>query len=179
MLPPEVLLFRGMTRGGPATSGGARGARRSLALGRLSRLEIERMECLRDGPVQQLRRERAVLSRGHPRWQRTTESTPPPPLGITRPVRYMTVRERQCCSATFVRKATDTSVLRMMPTRKNPSRLTEGIGMVSSAIALRFRVRPTLLRAADRYTYRIGIVEALLTIFLPEKRADTYRHREI
>jgi hypothetical protein len=38
----------GMAGGGPATSGGARGARRSLTLGRLSRLEIETMECLRD-----------------------------------------------------------------------------------------------------------------------------------
>ena len=37
----------GMAGGGPATSGGARGARRSLTLGRLSRLEIETMECLR------------------------------------------------------------------------------------------------------------------------------------
>jgi hypothetical protein len=31
----------GMTGGGPATFGGASGARRSLTLGRLSRLEIE------------------------------------------------------------------------------------------------------------------------------------------
>jgi hypothetical protein len=38
----------GMTGGGPATSGGARGDRRSLTLGRLSRLTIETMECLRD-----------------------------------------------------------------------------------------------------------------------------------
>ena len=37
-----------MAGGGPATSGGARGARRSLTLGKLSRLEIETMECLRD-----------------------------------------------------------------------------------------------------------------------------------
>jgi hypothetical protein len=34
--------------GGSATSGGVRGARRSLTLGRLSRLEIETLECLRD-----------------------------------------------------------------------------------------------------------------------------------
>jgi hypothetical protein len=38
----------GMAGGGPITSGGARGARRSLALGRLSRLEIATMEYLRD-----------------------------------------------------------------------------------------------------------------------------------
>jgi hypothetical protein len=38
----------GMARGGPTTSGGARGARKSLTLGRLFRLEIETMECLRD-----------------------------------------------------------------------------------------------------------------------------------
>ena len=38
----------GMAGGGPATCGGAHGARRSLTLGRLSRLELETMECLRD-----------------------------------------------------------------------------------------------------------------------------------
>jgi hypothetical protein len=38
----------GMAGGGPATSGGAYGARRSLTLGKLSRLEIGTMECLRD-----------------------------------------------------------------------------------------------------------------------------------
>jgi hypothetical protein len=38
----------GMAGGGPATSGGARGVRRSLALGKLSRLKIDTMECLRD-----------------------------------------------------------------------------------------------------------------------------------
>jgi hypothetical protein len=38
----------GMAGGGPATSGGARGARTSLTLGKLSRLEIEIIECLRD-----------------------------------------------------------------------------------------------------------------------------------
>ena len=38
----------GMAGGGPATSGGARGVKRSLTLGRLSSLEIETMECLRD-----------------------------------------------------------------------------------------------------------------------------------
>jgi hypothetical protein len=38
----------GMAGGSPATSGGARGARRPLTLGRLSRLKIETMECLRD-----------------------------------------------------------------------------------------------------------------------------------
>jgi hypothetical protein len=38
----------GMAGGGPATSGDARGARRSLTLGRLSKLEIEIMKCLRD-----------------------------------------------------------------------------------------------------------------------------------
>jgi hypothetical protein len=38
----------GMAGGGPATSGGARGVRRSLALGKLSRLKIKTMECLRD-----------------------------------------------------------------------------------------------------------------------------------
>jgi hypothetical protein len=38
----------GMAGGGPATSGGARGVKRSLTLGRLSRLEIETMECLQD-----------------------------------------------------------------------------------------------------------------------------------
>jgi hypothetical protein len=37
-----------MVGGGPTTSGGARGARRSLMLGRLFRLEIEIIECLRD-----------------------------------------------------------------------------------------------------------------------------------
>jgi hypothetical protein len=34
--------------GGSATSGGARGARKPPTLGKLSRLEIETMECLRD-----------------------------------------------------------------------------------------------------------------------------------
>jgi hypothetical protein len=38
----------GMAGGGPATSGGARRVRRSLTLGRLSRLKIEIIECLRD-----------------------------------------------------------------------------------------------------------------------------------
>ena len=38
----------GVAGGGHATSGGARGVRRSLALGKLSRLEIETVECLRD-----------------------------------------------------------------------------------------------------------------------------------
>jgi hypothetical protein len=37
----------GMAESRPATFGGARGARRSLTLGRLSRLEIEIMGCLR------------------------------------------------------------------------------------------------------------------------------------
>jgi hypothetical protein len=38
----------GMARGGPATFGGARGARRSLTVGRLSRLKSEATEFLRD-----------------------------------------------------------------------------------------------------------------------------------
>jgi hypothetical protein len=37
----------GMAGGGPATFGGARGVRRPLTLWRLSRLEIEIIECLR------------------------------------------------------------------------------------------------------------------------------------
>jgi hypothetical protein len=41
----------GMAEGGPAT-GGARGVRRSLALGKLSRLEIETIECLLRAPEQ-------------------------------------------------------------------------------------------------------------------------------
>jgi hypothetical protein len=44
----EGATVSGMAGGRPAASGGARGARRSLTLGRLSRLEIETMECLRD-----------------------------------------------------------------------------------------------------------------------------------
>jgi hypothetical protein len=35
-------------RGGSATSGGVRGAWKSLTLGRLSRLKIETIECLQD-----------------------------------------------------------------------------------------------------------------------------------
>jgi hypothetical protein len=38
----------GMAGGGPTPSGGARGARRSLTLERLSRLKIKIIECLRD-----------------------------------------------------------------------------------------------------------------------------------
>ena len=38
----------GMAGGGPVISGGARGVRRSLTIGKLSRLEIETIECLRD-----------------------------------------------------------------------------------------------------------------------------------
>jgi hypothetical protein len=38
----------GIAGGGPATSEGARGARRPLILGKLSRLEIEIIEYLRD-----------------------------------------------------------------------------------------------------------------------------------
>jgi hypothetical protein len=41
-------IISGMAGGGPATSGGARGARRPLTLGKLSKLEIEVIECLRD-----------------------------------------------------------------------------------------------------------------------------------
>jgi hypothetical protein len=37
----------GMAGGGPTTFGGASGVRRSLTLGRLSRLEVEIMECPR------------------------------------------------------------------------------------------------------------------------------------
>jgi hypothetical protein len=44
MLPQEVLLFRVWLG---ANFGGARGVRRPLTLGRLSRLEIEIIECLR------------------------------------------------------------------------------------------------------------------------------------
>jgi hypothetical protein len=38
----------GMAGGGPATSGGARGARRPLILGKLFKLEIEIIKYLRD-----------------------------------------------------------------------------------------------------------------------------------
>jgi hypothetical protein len=37
-----------MAGGGLTTSGGARGARRPLTLGKLSKLKIEIIECLRD-----------------------------------------------------------------------------------------------------------------------------------
>jgi hypothetical protein len=47
MLPPEGATVSGMAGGGPANFGGARGVRRPLTLGRLSRLEIEIIECLR------------------------------------------------------------------------------------------------------------------------------------
>jgi hypothetical protein len=40
-------IVSGIARGSPVTSGGARGARRSLTFGRLSRLEIETIKCLR------------------------------------------------------------------------------------------------------------------------------------
>jgi hypothetical protein len=43
------VLVSGMAGGGgPVTSGGARGARKSLTLGRLSRLKVETLECLQD-----------------------------------------------------------------------------------------------------------------------------------
>jgi hypothetical protein len=38
----------GMAGGGSATSGGARGAKRSLMVRRLSRLKVETIECLQD-----------------------------------------------------------------------------------------------------------------------------------
>jgi hypothetical protein len=41
-------IVSGVAGGGPATSGGTCGVRRSLTLGRLFRLEIEIMESLRD-----------------------------------------------------------------------------------------------------------------------------------
>ena len=55
MLPPEVPLFRAWLGAVLPTSGGARGARRSLTLGRLSRLEIETMDCLRTAPGTRVR----------------------------------------------------------------------------------------------------------------------------